>query len=172
MSIGVRKRPVLPEGTPVNCRITYSEQVKGQFGPQIELDLDVINGKFAGFQFKDWLKLHADDETGEVYVKEGGKAWEVLCATLGEAGAEDFEEASELKGTTLTARASLRGKAKKNNGLEFGSIGPYIPPKKRKKAQKDLEKQNARDLEEAEISDEEIDSIADKAWGKNKESAQ
>ena len=172
MGIRVRRKKVLPEGTPINARIKDAEQVTGQFGPQIRIDTTVIDGPHAGYLLTDWLKLHVDDETEEVFVKEGGKCWEVLVATLGEQGADEFEEAAELKGEALTARASLRGKAKKNNGLEFGSIGPYIPPKKRKKAQKDLEEQNARDLEEAEVSHEEIDAIAETAWGKNKESAQ
>jgi hypothetical protein len=172
LGISVRRQKVLPEGTPIDALIKDAEQVMGQFSPQIRIDLKVINGPHAGYEFSDYLKLHVDEETGEVFVKEGGKCWETIVASLGEAGADEFEEASELKGAEITARASLRGKARKYNGLEFGSIGPYIPPKKRKKAQKDLEEQNARDLEEAEISDEEIDSIADNAWVKKEESAQ
>src|SRR5215204_4929118 len=171
MPISVRRRTVLPEGSSINVRIKNAEEVSGQFGPQLRLDLVVIDGPYQGFEFPDWLKLNVDEETGEPYVKEGGKAWEVLVAVLGEQDAEEPLEASELKGLTLTARASLRGKAKRNNGLEFGSIGPYIAPKKRKKAKKDLEEQTAQDLEEAKTSDEEIDAIADNAWGKKKESA-
>src|SRR5215207_10505427 len=152
MPISVRRRTVLPEGTPVSVRIKNAEEVSGQFGPQLRLDLVVIHGPYQGFEFPDWLKLNVDEETGEPYVKEGGKAWEVLVAVLGEQDAEEPLEASELKGLTLTARASLRGKAKKNNGLEFGSIGPYIAPKKRKANQKKAEEAIASDLEEAELS--------------------
>ena len=141
---------MLPEGTPVNVRIKNAEEVSGQFGPQLRLDLVVIDGPYQGFEFPDWLKLNVDEETSEPYVKEGGKAWEVLVAVLGEQDAEEPLEASELKGLTLTARASLRGKAKRNNGLEFGSIGPYIAPKKRKKNQKKIDEEVAQDLEEAE----------------------
>ena len=78
----------------------------------------------------------------------------MLIATLGEQGADEFEEAAELKGEALTARASLRGKAKKNNGLEFGSIGPYIPPKKRKKNQEKIEQEITDDLPELSDEDE------------------
>jgi len=154
LSITVRRRTVLPEGENLNVRIKNAEQVSGQFGPQIKLDLTVIDGRFAGYEFNDWLKLHEDEETGEVYVKEGGKAWEVLAAVLGEAGAEEFENVFELVGETLTARASLRGKAKKNNGLEFGSIGPYIPPKKRKANQMNIEEEIADDLPDLSDKDE------------------
>jgi len=139
---------VLPEGSSINVRIKNAEEVSGQFGPQVRLDLVVIDGPYQGFEFPDWLKLNVDEETGEPYVKEGGKAWEVLVAVLGEQDAEEPLEASELKGLTLTARASLRGKAKRNNGLEFGSIGPYIAPKKRKKNQKKIDEEVAQDLEE------------------------
>ena len=148
MGISVRRNKVLPEGTPVNVRIKEAEQVVGQFGPQIRLDLVVFDGEHAGYEFPDWLKLHVDEETDEVFIKEGGKGWEVLVATLGEEGAMEFEDASELKGEALTGRASLRGKAKKNNGLEFGSIGPYIPSKKRKKNQEKTEQEIADDLPE------------------------
>jgi hypothetical protein len=101
-----------------------------------------------------YLKLHVDEETGEVFVKEGGKCWETIVASLGEAGADEFEEASELKGAEITARASLRGKARKYNGLEFGSIGPYIAPKKRKKNQEKIEQEVADDLPELSDKDE------------------
>jgi len=154
LGIRVRRKKVLPEGTPVNVRIKDAEQVMGQFGPQIRIDTTVIDGPHAGYLLTDWLKLHVDDETEEVFVKEGGKCWEVLVATLGEQGAYEFEEAAELKGEALTARASLRGKAKKNNGLEFGSIGPYIPPKKRKKNQEKIEQEIADDLPELSDEDE------------------
>ena len=164
MSIAVRRRTVLPEGEPINVRIKNAEQVSGQFGPQIKLDLVVTDGQHTGYEFNDWLKLHEDEETGEVYVKEGGKAWEVLAAVLGEAGAEEFEEASELEGSVFTARTSLRGKAKRNNGLEFGSIGPYIPPKTRKKNQRKFEEEIADELGQAELSAEE-ETLMNEALG-------
>ena len=155
----VRRKQLIPEGTPIDVLIADAQEVMGQFGPQYELDLDVINGEFKGYPFKDWLKLHRDEETGETYIKEGGKCWEVLAAVFGETGAEEFEDVSELVGEKLTARASLRGKAKKNNGLEFGSIGPYIAPKKRKANQKKAEEAIASDLEEAELSAEDEEDM-------------
>jgi len=164
--VAVRRKKVLPEGEPINVKIKEAEEVSGQFCPQIRIDNKVIDGPHQGFEFPDYLKLHTDEDTGETYVQEGGKAWEVLVACFGEAGADDFEDAAELVGEVITARASVRGKAKKMNGLEFGSIGPYIPPKKRKKNQEAIEQEVADDLPDDEMaSDENNPLMQDGAGG-------
>jgi hypothetical protein len=144
VTISVKRRTYLPEGTTVGVEITDAGQSSGQFGEQLKLSLKVIDGEHAGYKFTDWCKLTEED--GKVFVKEGTKAFEVIEAVLG--NADTFSDPQQWVGKRLLARLSLRGKKKNHNGLEFGSIGPYEPPKPTdKRKERPIPKENDAELD-------------------------
>ena len=127
MAISIRRRELIPEGEAVVVKIMGAKQTTGQYGSQLELDLKVLMGPYAGQRFKDWSKLAVDEETGQPYIADDTKGWEVVLAAYGgnEKLAEKFKEPEELVGKVVVGQTCIRGKATKRNGLLFGSIRAY-----------------------------------------------
>jgi hypothetical protein len=122
--VKARKKPTLPDGTTIVGEITYSEEVFGNFGPQLALKLKVIGGKYAGYEFQDWSKLARDPKTNEVYVELGGKAADIFRAAHADEYSEDMDhDAAALVGKRIMARVGLAGKKQDRNKLEYGTIG-------------------------------------------------
>lgn len=126
MAISVRRRVLLEDNSVVNLRITEAKQQAGEYNDaEILVRFKVIDDPHEGHEFPEWFKLHKDEETGEIYVKEGTKTWELLVAAEGEDGAEKFTDPRTLVGRKITARVDVRGKSRKRNGIQYGSIRPY-----------------------------------------------
>lgn len=119
-----RKKPTLPDGTSVIAEILKAEDVFGNFGPQLELGLKVVGGKYAGFEFKDWSSLGRDPKSNELYVEIGGKASDIYRAAFDEDYSEDMDHnAADLVGKRIMSRIGLAGKNQDRNKLEHGTIG-------------------------------------------------
>lgn len=127
MTIYIRRKALIPEGETVVVKIMEAKQATGQYGPQLELDLKVLKGKYAGQRFKDWSKLIVDEETVQPYIADDTKGWEVVVAANNgdEKKAEKFSDPKEVEGKVIMGQTCIRGKAKKRNGLQFGTIVAY-----------------------------------------------
>jgi hypothetical protein len=120
-----RTRPVLPDGTNAIMEVLDSEQVSGSYGPQLQLKLKVISGKYKGFEFYDGSKLAKDPETKEVYVEIGGKAGDIWEAAFNGEYSRDMDHSPErLIGRRIMSRIAISGKKQDRNRLLHGSIGP------------------------------------------------
>jgi hypothetical protein len=109
--LGFRERTLLPDGKFFRFRILSAE-----------LEVKVIGGEHGGHIFTDWSKLGTDEDTGEVFVVEDGKAEEIFTA----AGVDPLEaDTDALVGKTIMARAGVSENGKRNR-LEYGSIGPVL----------------------------------------------
>jgi len=80
VTIPIRRRILLPEGETLVVKIMDAEQVSGQWSPQLRLDLKVLKGTYAGQRVRDWSDLSVDEESGQPYIEEGLKAWEIILA--------------------------------------------------------------------------------------------
>jgi hypothetical protein len=119
--LGYRERTLLPDGKFFRFRILWAEiDEEGKYGAQLALGLKVLgSGEYGGHVFTDWSKLAADEDTGQVFVVEDGKAEEIFAA----AGVDPREaDTDELAGKDLMARAGVSDNGKRNR-LEYGSIG-------------------------------------------------
>ncbi len=120
-----RKKPTLADGTSVIVEVLNSEQVFGNYGPQLALKVAVKGGRYAGFEFMDWSKLARDPKTNEVFIELGTKAAEIFEAAYGEDYDPEMEHNPEdLVGKRFMARVGLSGKKQDRNRLEYGTIGP------------------------------------------------
>jgi len=119
--LGYRERTLLPDGKFFRFRILSAEiDEEGKYGTQLALELKVLGGgEYGGHVFTDWSKLAADEDTGQVFVVEDGKAEEIFTA----AGVDPRDaDPDELAGKILMARAGVSDNGKRNR-LEYGSIG-------------------------------------------------
>lgn len=122
--LGYRERTLLPDGKFFRFRILSAEiDEEGKFGAQLALELKVLGGgQFGGHVFTDWSKLATDEDTGEVFVVEDGKAEEIFRA----AGVDPLEaDTDALQGKTIMARVGVSENGKRNR-LEYGSIGEVL----------------------------------------------
>jgi hypothetical protein len=122
--LGYRERTLLPEGRFFRFRILSAEiDEEGKFGAQLPLEVKVLGGgEYGGHVFTDWSKLATDEDTGEVFVVEDGKAEEIFLAV----GADPTKaDTDDLVGKVLMARVSV-SENRKRNRLEYGSIGPVL----------------------------------------------
>jgi hypothetical protein len=119
--LGYRERTLLPDGKFFRFQILSAEiDEEGKFGAQLALELKVLGGgEYGSHVFTDWSKLATDEDTGEVFVVEDGKAEEIFAA----AGVDPLEaDTDELVGKIIMARAGVSDNGKRNR-LEYGSIG-------------------------------------------------
>jgi hypothetical protein len=122
--LGYRERTLLPEGRFFRFQILAAEiDTDGKFGPQLALGTKVLGGgEYAGHVFTDWSKLATDEDTGDVFVVEDGKAEEIFLA----AGTDPTQaDTDDLVDNVIMARAGLSENGKRNR-LEYGSIGPVL----------------------------------------------
>jgi len=119
--LGYREKVLLPDGKFFRFRILSADiDEEGKFGVQLALELKVLGGgEYGGHVFTDWSKLATDEDTGEVFVVEDGKAEEIFRA----AGVDPLEaDTDELVGKTIMARVGVSDNGKRNR-LDYGSIG-------------------------------------------------
>ena len=122
--LGYRERTLLPEGRFFRFRIVSAEiDEEGKFGAQLPLEVKVLGGgEYGGHVFTDWSKLATEEDTGDLFVVEDGKAEEIFNAV----GLDPREaDTDELIGKVFMARVGVSDNGKRNR-LEYGSIGPIL----------------------------------------------
>jgi hypothetical protein len=119
--LGYRERMLLPGGNFFRFRILSAEiDEEGKFGAQLALEVKTLGGgKYGGHVFTDWSKLATDEDTGDHYVVEDGKAEEIFRAAGQDPTRPDIDA---LVGKVFMARVGVSDNGKRNR-LEYGSIG-------------------------------------------------
>lgn len=106
----------VPAGEKLRFRINRAVEDEGDHGPQVRLDLEVIGGEHRGEELREWCKVGEDEETGEQYVADGGKLYNVALACFeGNARILDSLESIEdladaLEGKSFVSITKPRGK--------------------------------------------------------------
>jgi hypothetical protein len=114
------------------CRIeVLSAETAETYGPQIALKLKVVDGEHDGHTFMDYA--NRDEDTGQI--KQGSKAWSIFEACLG----RDFYKQpgvslQSLVGKQFVAQVTQTRTGSRNK-VEFGTIGPVVPPEEKNPAQ-------------------------------------
>jgi hypothetical protein len=122
--LGYRERTLLPPGNFFRFKIASADiDEESKFGTQLAVEVKTLgSSKYGGHVFTDWSKLAADEDTGKLFVVEGGKAEEIFRA----AGQDPTQpDIGALVGKVIMARVGLSENGKRNR-LEFGSIGPVL----------------------------------------------
>ncbi len=70
----------IPAGEKLRFRIESAEADEGDHGPQAKLRLKVLTGQYEGEELFEWCKIGQDEKTGEEYVADGGKLYNVAIA--------------------------------------------------------------------------------------------
>jgi hypothetical protein len=122
--LGYRERILLPSGNFFRFKITSADiDEESKFGAQLAVEVKTLgSSKYGGHVFTDWSKLATDEDTGELFVVEGGKAEEIFRATGQDPTQPDI---GALVGKVIMARVGLSENGKRNR-LEFGSIGSVL----------------------------------------------
>jgi hypothetical protein len=127
MGLGFDEKKII-EDTTANMEIVSAE-LNDTYGPQLAVKLKVLSGEHEGFTFMDYSSR--DEDTGNI--RQGTKAWSIFQAALGVGFHEDGDvDEEDLVGEKIMGRIT-QTKTGSRNKLEFGTIGPYQEPKKRKK---------------------------------------
>jgi len=72
----------IPAGEKLRFRIESAEADEGDHGPQAKLRLKVLAGQHEGEELFEWCKIGQDEKTGEEYVADGGKLYNVAVAAF------------------------------------------------------------------------------------------
>ena len=143
----LRKRQLLPEGTQITATLDDGKLVHGQYGRQIEAQVNVIRGEdeegtsYKGASFKAWFNFARDKETNEEYISFGSPLLRLLGFVrvdvdevlndddLSNADYEKFlkKAARDVDELKIVARVGVKGNGK-NNYLMPGTFGPYVDP--------------------------------------------
>lgn len=67
----------IPAGEKLRFEIVSAQADEGDHGPQAKLKLKVLGGKYQGEEIFEWCKVGYDEETGEEYVADGGKLFNI-----------------------------------------------------------------------------------------------
>lgn len=127
----------VPAGEKLRFRINRAVEDEGDHGPQVRLDLEVIGGEYGGAEIREWCKVGEDEETGEQYVADGGKLYNVAIACFeGDAKFLDSIESIEdladaLEGKTFISITKSRGKSGDYTGVTWDMV--YVDQKASKK---------------------------------------
>ena len=93
-----------------------------EYGPQLKLNLRVVGGENAGFEFVDYPNRGAENG-----VKIGTKSWDIFEACLRRRISEDEPlDTADLVGKKFEAMVVVK-KTGKGNRTEHGTIGPHRP---------------------------------------------
>lgn len=72
----------IPVGEKLRFEIVSAEADEGDHGPQAKLRLKALDGQYAGEEIFEWCKVGQDEETGEEYVADGGKLYNIAVAAF------------------------------------------------------------------------------------------
>jgi hypothetical protein len=168
MPVIYKESPVF-EADNALLEITRSEGVRGQFGPQVEMDFVVRNdgedGSWNGYKFRDWAPLKEVEVDGKtVYgATPNSKIGAILVAALGEEGIKNLDANADwdvLEGKLIRSRVFRPFNEKtrtlgKYSKLDWETIGPArsnrrSPIQEAQQAVQEAEEEVEVDLTEAE----------------------
>ena len=97
-----------------------AEANEGDLGPQGKLRLKVLGGQYKGKKRFEWCKIGQDEDTGEEYVADGGKLFNVATAAF-----RDPKKLEAFDGIDSLLEA-LVGKSFISITKPRGSSGQYV----------------------------------------------
>lgn len=145
----------VPAGEKLRFRINRAVEDEGDHGPQVRLDLEVLGGEHSGAEMREWCKVGEDEETGEQYVADGGKLFNIAMACFeGNAKFLDSIESIEdladaLEGKSFVSITKPRGKSGDYTGITWDMI--YTDQAAAKK--KPPKQQNDEDFDDLDFGD-------------------
>ena len=104
----LRKRSLLPEGTQITATLDDGKLVHGQYGRQIEAQVNVIKGEdeegtsYKGASFKAWFNFARDKETNEEYISFGSPSTSFSASS----GKTSMRSSTTTTSRTPTTRSS------------------------------------------------------------------
>lgn len=128
----------VPAGEKLRFRINRAVEDEGDHGPQVRLDLEVLDGEYGGAEMREWCKVGEDEETGEQYVADGGKLYNVALACFeGNIklldSIESIEDlANSLVGKSFVSITKSRGKSGDYTGITWDMVYVDQPAAKKK----------------------------------------
>jgi hypothetical protein len=141
----------VPPGEKLRFVINKALEDEGDHGPQVRLDLGVLGGKYRGEELREWCKVALDEDTGEQYVADGGKLYNVALACfegnakfLDSLGSID-ELAEALEGKSFVSITKPRGNTGQYVGITWDMV--YVD-------------QDAAKKTAAQANDEDLDDLA------------
>jgi hypothetical protein len=84
--MGIVKKSSGPDilaGEKLRFSILDAEEVTGEHGPQVQFSLRVLDGAYRGEEIREWAKIGEDEDSGEQYIAEGGKLFNITLAAFG-----------------------------------------------------------------------------------------
>jgi hypothetical protein len=117
----------VPAGEKLRFGIVSAEADEGDHGLQAKLKLKVLDGQYKGEELFEWCKIGQDDTTGEEYVADGGKLYNVAVSALRDPKRLDtFDSVDDLLvglvGRSFVSITKMRGSAGKYVGITWDMV--------------------------------------------------
>ena len=105
----------IPPGEKLRFGIVSAEPDEGDHGPQAKFRLKVLEGQYKGEELLDWAKVGQDETTGEEYIADGGKLFNIAaCAFKDPKRLDSFDSIDDLieglVGKSFVSVVKTRGK--------------------------------------------------------------
>ena len=110
----------VPAGEKLRFGIVSAEADEGDHGPQAKLKLKVLDGQYKGEELFEWCKIGQDEDTGEEYVADGGKLYNVAVSALRD------PKRLDVFGSVDDLLAGLVGRSFVSITKMRGSVGKYV----------------------------------------------
>jgi hypothetical protein len=148
MGSKLRRRELIPEDETITALLSEPKLVHGQFGRQLQVDVQVVDGEYRGTTFRTWFGFSKDKESGEEFISYGGPLYQIFAMVepeideilddenLTEKKYEQFckKTANKLDEVKIMARVGVKAPKnnpeKKSNVLQPGTVGLYRDPDK------------------------------------------
>ncbi len=117
----------IPAGEKLRFGIVSAEPDEGDHGPQAKFRLKVLEGQYKGEELLDWAKVGLDETTGEEYIADGGKLFNIAaCAFKDPKKLDSFDSIDDLieglVGKSFVSITKTRGSAGKYVGITWDMV--------------------------------------------------
>jgi hypothetical protein len=148
----------VPAGEKLRFGIVSAEPDEGDHGPQVKFKLKVLEGPYRGEEITEWAKVGQDEATGQEYVADGGKLYNIAVCVLNDPKKLDsFDSVDDLAeglvGGSFVSITKPRGSAGKYVGITWDMV--YVDRKTSGRTpEEDLTEQDIAEMNYAIPSDE------------------